>query len=96
MAKKARKKSTTIAGAVRGAVAGLKDSVVRAEIAVVRAGNRAVKVVQRRVDAGILTSRKTKTKVVSKAKKAVSKTKSAVRKAAKKVAKKATPRTKRR
>ena len=96
MAKKTKKKSTTIAGAVRGAVAGLKDSVVRAEIAVVRAGNRAVKVVQRRVDAGILTTKKTKTKVVSTAKKAVSKTKSAVRKAAKKVAKKATPRTKRR
>lgn len=95
MAKKTRKKSTTIAGAVRGAVAGLKDSVVRAEIAVVRAGNKAIKVVQRRVDAGILTTRKTKTKVVSKAK-AVSKTKSAVRKAAKKVAKKATPRAKRR
>ncbi|MDI1285410.1 MAG: hypothetical protein PSV46_13540 [Reyranella sp.] len=94
MAKRAKKKkSSTIAGAVRGAVAGLKNSVVRAEIAVVRAGNKAVKVVQRRVDAGILTTKK---KVVAKAKKAASKTKSAVRKAAKKVTKKATPRAKRR
>ena len=82
MAKQAKKKSTTIAGAVRGAVAGLRNSVVRAEIAVVRTGNKAVKVVQRRVDAGILTTKK---KVAAKAKKAT-----------KKVTTKATPRTKRR
>jgi hypothetical protein len=96
MAKKAKKKSTTIAGAVRGAVAGLKDSVIRAEVAVVRAGNKAVKIVQRRVDAGILTTKK---KVAAKTKKTASKAKSVVRKAAKKVkkvAKKATPRAKRR
>ena len=47
-----KKKKTTIAGAVAGAVAGLKDSVVRAEIAVVRAGNKAVRAVQDRVNAG--------------------------------------------
>lgn len=92
----AKKKKTTIAGAVSGAVAGLKHSVIRAEIAVVKAGNKAVKAVQDRVDAG---RRKvaTKKKAVKKAaKKVVSKTKSVVRKAAKKVAKKATKRSKRR
>ena len=78
------------------AVAGLKHSVIRAEIAVVRAGNKAVKAVQDRVDAG---RRKvaTKKKAVKKAaKKAVSKTKRVVRKAAKKVSKKAPKRSKRR
>jgi hypothetical protein len=92
----AKKKKTTIAGAVSGAVAGLKHSVIRAEIAVVRAGNKAVKAVQDRVDAG---RRKvaTKKKAVKKAaKKAVSKTKRVVRKAAKKVSKKAAKRSKRR
>jgi len=92
----AKKKKATIAGAVSDAVAGLKHSVIRAEIAVVRAGNKAVKAVQDRVDAG---RRKvaTKKKAVKKAaKKAVSKTKRVVRKAAKKVSKKAPKRSKRR
>lgn len=91
----ARKKKT-IAGAMAGAVAGLKDSVVSAEIAVVRAGNKAVKAVQDRVDAGRRKAA-SKNKAAKKAvKKVVTKTKRAVRKAAKKVAKKATKRTKRR
>lgn len=90
MAKK--KNKATIAGAVAGAVAGLKDSVVRAEIAVVRAGNKAVRAVQDRVDAGRREAANKKKAV----QKAVAKTKRVVRKAAKKVAKKATKRTKRR
>ena len=92
----AKKKTTTIAGAMAGAVAGLKDSVVRAEIAVVRAGNKAVKAVQDRVDAGrrkVTSKKKAAKKAV---KKVVARTKSTVRKAAKKVAKKATKRSKRR
>ena len=92
----AKKKKTTIAGAVSGAVAGLRHSVVRAELAVVRAGNKAVKAVQDRVDAGRRKATAKGKAVKKAAKKAVSKTKSAVRKAAKKVAKKATKRSKRR
>lgn len=88
----AKRKKKTVTGAMAGAVAGLKDSVIRAEIAVVRAGNKAVKAVQDRVDAG---RRKAASKKKA-AKKAVSKTKRVVRKAAKKVAKKATKRSKRR
>lgn len=94
MAKK--KKKATIAGAMAGAVAGLKDSVVRAEIAVVRAGNKAVKAVQDRVDSGRRKAASKKKAAKRAVKKAVSKTKRIVRKAAKKVAKKATKRSKRR
>ena len=72
------------------------DAVVRAEIAVVRAGRQAVKVVQRGVDAGarkVAGKKKAAKKVVKraarKAKRVVSKTKRAVRKVAKKAAKRA-------
>ncbi|MDP2332258.1 MAG: hypothetical protein Q8M19_16340 [Reyranella sp.] len=91
----ARRKKT-IAGAMAGAVAGLKDSVVHAEIAVVRAGNRAVKAVQDRVDAGRRKAASKKKAAKKAVKKVASKAKRAVRKATKKVTKKATKRVKRR
>jgi len=92
----AKKKKATIADAVTGAVTDLRRSIVRAEIAVVRAGNKAVKAVQDRVDAGRRKAT-SKRKAVKKAtRKAVAKTKRVVRKAAKKIAKKATKRSKRR
>ena len=89
-----KKKKTTIAGAVAGAVAGLKDSVGRAEIAVVRAGNKAVRAVQDRVDAGRRKATSKKKAAKKAVKKAVAKTKRVVRKAARKVSKKATKRSK--
>jgi hypothetical protein len=92
----AKRKKATIADAVSGAVADLRRSVVRAEVAVVRAGNKAVKAVQDRVDAGRRKAATKKRAVKKAARKAVSKAKRVVRKAAKKVAKKATRRSKRR
>ncbi len=92
----AKKKKKTVKGAMAGAVAGLKDSVIRAEIAVIRAGNKAVKAVQDRVDAGRRKAASKKKAAKKAVKKVVSKTKRVVRKAAKKVARKATKRSKRR
>lgn len=67
-------------------VDAVADAVVRAEIAVVRTGRKAVAAVNRRVKGS--TRKKTAVrKAVSKAKRAVRSTKRTVRKAAKKAAK---------